>query len=80
MKLSKTAKKAANIIASPIKRTSTVAEVIEHLKTLPPDLPVYTRPKYTGEADWTHDYPISINGISEMDKGEVGEYHVCILF
>ena len=50
------------------------------LSTLDPELPVYTRPKYTGEADWTHDYPIHMEGISEMEEGEIGRRHVCILF
>lgn len=61
-------------------KPSTVAEVIEALQKLPPDYPVYTRPKYTGEASWVSDYPIRTTGICEMDVGEVGKKHVCILF
>ena len=71
-----------------MKKPATVAEVIEVLKKLPPNYPLYTRPKYTGEAEWTTDYPISINGISEMEgtlalEGEIfvkNCKHVCILF
>ena len=62
------------------KKPATVAEVIEALQKLPPNYPVYTRPKYTGEASWTTDYPIRVAGINEMDVGEVGRKHVCILF
>lgn len=71
-----------------MKKPATVAEVIEALKKLPPNLPVYTRPKYAGEASWTTDYPIRVSGIDEMEgllEPEDGESienskHVCILF
>ena len=63
-----------------MKEPSTVREMIEALQGFRPDLKIYTRPKYTGEADWTKDYPVNVSGVSEMDKGEVGEEHVCILF
>jgi hypothetical protein len=63
-----------------MKDGTTVAEWIEALSKMPKNLKLYVRPKYTGEASWTKDYLIKTRGLSEMDKGEVGEKHVCILF
>ena len=63
------------------KKIPTVAEFIEVLKKLPPDYPVYIRSKYTGESDPFTDYPLNINGVSEMEKGsQIKRKHVCILY
>lgn len=62
------------------KKASTVGEFIAALQKLPPNLPMYVRSKYSGEVDWTLDYPINVKGLSEMEPGEVGEEHACILF
>lgn len=44
----------------------TVKELIERLQTLPPDLKVYLRSKYTGSTIYSEDYPVNINGVCEM--------------
>lgn len=63
-------------------KPSNVRDVIEKLQRMPPDLPVYTRSKYTGDTDYTKDYPVNINGISRMEAEDDGvqEEHVTILF
>ena len=48
----------------------TVAELIAKLQTMPQDLPVYLRSKYTGETDPFEDYPVNINGVSKMEGNE----------
>ena len=63
------------------KRASTVAEVIAALQKMNPKLRVYIRPKYTGEASWTHDYPLKATGIANMESEELAlGKHVAILF
>lgn len=59
---------------------STVGEWISALRKLNPDLPLYVRCKYTGETDYTQDCPIFTKGLSEMESGEVGFPHACILY
>jgi hypothetical protein len=59
---------------------STVGEFIKELSKLDPSLPLYIRSKYTREVDYTKDYPVNIKGLSEMEPGEVGQKHACILF
>jgi len=57
----------------------TVKEVIDRLLQLPQDAPVYLRSKYTGETEPFTDYPVNINGISDMESEELGK-HVTFLF
>lgn len=60
-------------------KPSTVREIIEALKKLPPELPVYARSKYAGDVKYTDSNPVSANGISRMEDLEIGE-NVTILF
>lgn len=49
----------------------TVAEVIEKLQKMPPDLRCYFRPKYHGAMNYTDEIPLHFNGICEMEpKGK----------
>lgn len=64
-----------------IPKVPNVAQLIEILKKLPPNYPVYIRSKYSGETDPFLDYPLNINGISKMEKSEsLNKKHVCILY
>ena len=44
----------------------TVGELIAALKKYDKNLPIFIRPKYSGNIKYTDDVPIKINGISEM--------------
>lgn len=55
----------------PDTKASTVRELIEKLRAMPQDMPVYVRPKYHGSLDWYEDAPVHVNGVAEMHpKGE----------
>ena len=56
---------------------STVAELIEKLKKMPQNLPVYVRPKYFGTMEPYESVSVSINGVAEMHEGT--EKNVTIL-
>jgi hypothetical protein len=47
-------------------KPATVKEIIEVLKTLPPDFPCYFRPKYFGDVSYCDDVPVNAEGIVEM--------------
>lgn len=66
--------------APPMGRPNTVKEWIAALRKLDPNLPLFVRPKYTGESSWVHDYPIFTKGLHEMEAGEVGYPHATILY
>jgi len=57
----------------------TVKELISVLKKMPLDNLVYARPKYTGTAEWTEDYPINKWSVWEMESNDLG-HHTTILF
>ena len=44
----------------------TVGELIEKLKEYDENLPIYVRPKYSGDIRYTDDIPVKLNGIGEM--------------
>ena len=44
----------------------TIGELIAVLKKYDKNLPVYIRPKYSGDIKYTDEIPIKINGIAEM--------------
>ena len=56
----------------------TVTELIEKLKTMPPNLKVQVRPKYHGDLRWCDSAPVTVNGVAEMHP-EGGEKNVTIL-
>ena len=56
----------------------TVTELIEKLKTMPPNLKVQVRPKYYGDLKRWDSAPVTVSGVSEMHP-EGGEKNVTIL-
>lgn len=47
---------------------ATVAEIIEALQKLPPNLPCYFRPKYSGTVEYSTSVPVNKNGIVKMES------------
>ncbi len=62
-----------------MKNPPTVKQLIAKLKEMPANAPVYLRSKYTGNTDFCTDYPVHLNGVSEMESTELGN-HVTFLF
>lgn len=56
----------------------TVGELIKRLQELPPDLPVFVRPKYHGDLKWCDDAIVKTTGVCEMHPKD-GPKNVTIL-